>query len=36
MIRYYKYQNKGNIPAIKNKWFLRVKNGEQVDIEKLA
>ena len=36
MIRYYKYQNKSNIQAVKGKWFLRVKHGETVDLEKLA
>lgn len=36
MIRYYKYQCNSNIQSIKNKWFLRVKHGEQIDIDKLA
>lgn len=36
MVRYYKYQNNSNIEGIKNKWFLRVKNGEQIDIDALA
>lgn len=36
MIRYYKYQNHSNIEKAKNKWFLRVKHGETVDLEKLA
>ena len=36
MIRYYKYQNKSNIAKVNGKWFLRIKNGEQVDIDKLA
>lgn len=36
MIRYYKYQNKGNIESVRGKWFLRIKNGEQIDLDKLA
>ena len=36
MIRYYKYQNHSNIEKVKNKWFLRVKNGEQYGIDELA
>ena len=36
MIRYYKYQNKSNIQKVNGKWFLRIKNGEQIDIDKLA
>lgn len=36
MIRYYKYQNKSNIQSVKDKWFLRVKNGEQIDVDALA
>ncbi len=36
MIRYYKYQNHSNIEKAKNKWFLRVKNGEQIDLDALA
>ena len=36
MVRYYKYQNNSNIEGIKNKWFLRVKNGEILDIDQLA
>lgn len=36
MIRYYKYQNKSNIPSVNGKWFLRVKNGEQIDLDALA
>ena len=36
MIRYYKYQNHSNIEKVKNKWFLRIKNGEQVDLAGLA
>jgi len=36
MIRYYKYQNNSNIEKINGKWFLRVKNGEQIDIDGLA
>lgn len=36
MIRYYKYQNKSRIPTVKDKWFLRIKHGETIDLEKLA
>lgn len=36
MIRYYKYQNKSNIQKVNGKWFLRIKNGEQIDIDALA
>ena len=36
MLRYFKYQFKGNIPAIKGKWFLRVKHGETIDLQGLA
>lgn len=36
MIRYYKYQSNSNIESVKGKWFLRVKNGEQIDIDALA
>lgn len=36
MIRYYKYQNNSNIESVKGKWFLRIKNGEQIDLEGLA
>ena len=36
MIRYYKYQNKSNIAKVNGKWFLRIKNGEQYDLDKLA
>ena len=36
MIRYYKYQNHSNLEKAKNKWFLRVKNGEQYGIDELA
>lgn len=35
-VRYYKSQYKGSIPAIKGKWFLRVKKGETLDVDKLA
>ena len=36
MIRYYKYQNNSNIESVKGKWFLRIKNGEQIDLDALA
>ena len=36
MVRYYKYQNNSNIESVKGKWFLRVKNGETIDIDQLA
>ena len=36
MIRYVKYQNKSNIAKVNGKWFLRIKNGEQYDLDKLA
>lgn len=35
-IRYYKTQYKGSIPAIKNKWFLRLKTDDIYDIDKIA
>jgi len=36
MIRYIKYQNNSNIEGINGKWYLRVKNGEQIDLDGLA
>lgn len=36
MVRYYKYQSNSGIEAARGKWFLRVKNGETIDIDKLA
>ncbi len=36
MIRYFKYQSNSNIESAKGKWYLRVKNGETYDIDKLA
>ena len=36
MLRYYKTQYKGSIPAIKNKWFLRIKHGQTIELEGLA
>ena len=36
MIRYYKYQSNSGIESARGKWFLRVKNGEQIDIDALA
>lgn len=36
MIRYIKYQNKTQMEGAAGKWFLRVKNGEMIDIDALA
>ena len=36
MLRYYKHQYKGSIPAIKNKWFLRAKHDETIELAGLA
>ena len=36
MLRFYKYQNNSSIEGVKNKWFLRIKHGETVDLEGLA
>ena len=36
MIRYIKYQSNSGIESARGKWFLRVKNGETIDIDKLA
>ncbi|MCF0193008.1 MAG: DNA-binding protein [Prevotella sp.] len=36
MIRYVKYQNNGHIQGVAGKWYLRVKNGEQIDLDGLA
>ena len=36
MIRYIKYQSNSGIESVRGKWFLRVKHGETVDLEKLA
>jgi len=36
MIRYYKYQNNSSIERVNGKWFLRIKNGETVDLQGLA
>lgn len=36
MLRYVKYQNKSTIQSVKDKWFLRVKHEETIDLEALA
>ncbi len=36
MLRYYKYQSNSNIESVKGLWFLRIKHGETIDLEKLA
>lgn len=36
MIRLIKYQNKGQLEGVAGKWYLRVKNGEQIDVDGLA
>ncbi|MCQ2242890.1 MAG: DNA-binding protein [Bacteroidaceae bacterium] len=36
MIRYQKYQSKSTLEGANGKWFIRIKSGEQVDVDKLA
>lgn len=36
MIRYQKYQSNSPFEGTNGKWFIRIKNGEQVDVDKLA
>ena len=36
MIRYIKYQSKSTLEGANGKWFIRIKNGEQVNVDGLA
>lgn len=36
MLRYVKYQSKSTLEGAAGKWFIRIQNGEQVDVAGLA